>query len=407
MKVLYLVDKYPNSSQPKRGKYPAIRRMMLEKGCDVYMFAFAAQKSTSDFVWESQFQDVQHNGKFKSIVYKDFSYQNLIGLGKFFFRRYITRLKLDRFIGKLVYPRLKRLIVDLINDQGVPDVVHLYGTQAHTSYIGPKLAKFIEEKYKVPLVFNVHGSDGYKYQRGEVPHEILNCFKATSLFAPVSEPLGKNWQGLLATSQKFDVRVIPNPVSDEVFKTNKNIAKFGEFTIVHISTLDANKNVDLIIDAFDVFHAKVSYSRLKIIGNDCLSDKANQSLSKATAINSIDLLGKKSRLEVADILLKSHLYIQASSKETFGIPIVEAMMSGLPVVTTRSGGPESFVSDNIGMVVDRPDPSEITKALLQLHSAYSNYDPDIIRNYAIKNFSEGAVANSLFDMYNSIIKPDA
>jgi len=403
VKVLYLVDKYPNSSQPKRGKYPAIREMMLAKGWSVYMVAFAAQKSNSSWKWEHNMLTSEKLKKVSSYVIKNFLYHNLVDFAQLFFRRWFNRLNLSKVIGKLVYFEVKLRVEHLILDNGIPDIIHLYGTQAHTSFLGPKLASHFAEKYKIPLVFNVHGSDGYSFKVGEIPKPIMDCFRKSRVFVPVSEPLAHYWQSLASEIRNLKMEVVPNPVSDKVFHFQEKSNKEKAFNIVHISTLDSNKNIDVIIKAFDQFNREVPHSNLTLIGNKNLDAKAKLRLKESTNASAISVLGKKSRKELAQILMQSHLYLQASTLETFGIPIVEAMMCGIPVLVTRSGAPESYITENSGIVLDAPNADEMGKAILKIYSNYHNFNGKKIRAYAVEKFNEEAVANQLNSLYKKTI----
>jgi len=79
------------------------------------------------------------------------------------------------------------------------------------------------------------------------------------------------------------------------------------------------------------------------------------------------------------------------------------MSCGLPVASTKSGGPESIITDNkLGYLCEKDNVSALSETLLKL--TQSDFDSKYIRDYAIKNFSGETLSRKLIDIYKSIIK---
>lgn len=71
--------------------------------------------------------------------------------------------------------------------------------------------------------------------------------------------------------------------------------------------------------------------------------------------------------EVRNLLSISEVLVHPSHSEGFGLAILEAMATGLPVVATRCGGPEEIVEDGVsGLLVPPESPRELAAALRQV-----------------------------------------
>jgi L-malate glycosyltransferase len=199
------------------------------------------------------------------------------------------------------------------------------------------------------------------------------------------------------------IHVIGNVVDTELFSPGKKAKPDFPFTYTVAAHLDSNKNVEIPIRAFHkIFSGKENF-RLIICGNgpekDNLITLTNQ-LGLASQVNFIDFLPRE---ELISLYRKSHVVISSSKKETFGLTLVEAMACGTPVIATRSGGPQDFVTDEVGLLIEADHIEEMSKAMLAIKRNYRTYKPEIIRDYCVNFFSEAAFANKLVGIYQGEI----
>lgn len=74
------------------------------------------------------------------------------------------------------------------------------------------------------------------------------------------------------------------------------------------------------------------------------------------------------RQDVVNVLRQADIFLLPSTSEGFSISTVEAMMAGVPVIATRSGGPEEIVSDGeSGLLVPIEDSDAIVNAIQRLN----------------------------------------
>jgi glycosyltransferase involved in cell wall biosynthesis len=100
---------------------------------------------------------------------------------------------------------------------------------------------------------------------------------------------------------------------------------------------------------------------------------------------------------------RSHVIVLSSNFETFGLVLAEAMACGKPVISTRSGGPEDFVTEETGILVSAHDSSALAEALIQMRQRYDRYDPALIRAHCVERFSERQFVRKLEDIYRQVI----
>jgi glycosyltransferase involved in cell wall biosynthesis len=92
--------------------------------------------------------------------------------------------------------------------------------------------------------------------------------------------------------------------------------------------------------------------------------------------------------------------VLTSEFETFGVVLLEAMATGLPVIATRCGGPEEIVDSIAGTFIDCNDETALMSAMTQFIA--TSFDPLQIRERVARRFDYDEVARRLCDIYESV-----
>jgi glycosyltransferase involved in cell wall biosynthesis len=109
----------------------------------------------------------------------------------------------------------------------------------------------------------------------------------------------------------------------------------------------------------------------------------------------IELFGSATREEVKDLLCQSDCFVLSSKVETFGVVLIEAMSCGLPVLSTKCGGPESIITnDDLGILCNQEELSEKMKNISQ-----ETFSGDTIRKYVVDSFSNSSLSQQLKIIY--------
>lgn len=146
-----------------------------------------------------------------------------------------------------------------------------------------------------------------------------------------------------------EVGVLPIPIDLETF--TPGMPEPGVAIFVGRAN-DPRKNVDLLLRAWPEVRRRVPGARLRLVGEP----------PRVTLPEGVEAVGVVP--SVAAELRRASLFVLPSHQEGFGIVAAEAMAAGVPVLSTRSGGPEELVEASGGGRL--ADPGEFAAAAAEL-----------------------------------------
>jgi glycosyltransferase involved in cell wall biosynthesis len=138
---------------------------------------------------------------------------------------------------------------------------------------------------------------------------------------------------LIKRGIKTKVEVLSNGLDLKLFPCKKEYGK--GMRMLHVGRLGFEKNVDVVIRAAaDVIH-KVPGAKLVIAGDGPALGDLKELTSELEISNSVEFLGMVDRGSLGEYYRNSEIFITASTMETQGLVVLEAMSSGLPVVAVK------------------------------------------------------------------------
>jgi len=186
--------------------------------------------------------------------------------------------------------------------------------------------------------------------------------RADAVAVPTAR-IGKELGSLIG--KPLDLETLPNPVVSAVAEIGPRRTGNAIPQLVSAGRLVAAKGFDTLIDACARLAASDSPFRLTIHGEGALRESLEQRIVAAGLTGLVTLAGQTDGLERA--LAGADLFVLASRREGFGNVIIEAMAAGVPVLATRSGGPETFVRDREnGFLVAPDDPAALATTIARL-----------------------------------------
>jgi glycosyltransferase involved in cell wall biosynthesis len=100
---------------------------------------------------------------------------------------------------------------------------------------------------------------------------------------------------------------------------------------------------------------------------------------------------------------RADLFVLSSLAETFSVPAAEAMACGTPVLSTRCGGPDEFIVEDVGVLVPSQDADALFRGLDQMLENLHLYSRSRIALYASERFSPEVVGKQLHAVYESLL----
>lgn len=223
----------------------------------------------------------------------------------------------------------------------------LLQAEGHLSLVPCSLAAALRKKPSVATVHDLYLSEwGSMYKSAAsifgATFEVLSCKMPFDHVITVNSSLKEKMESILKMRRE-KVQILHSGIDTGYIKSIPHENRDG--SIVYIGRLVPQKNVDMLIKAYALLPKEIRrVHRLKIVGEG--SERARlEALANSLGVGVI-FTGKIEKHEsVLAELKKSSLFVLPSRRESFGITILEAMCSGVPVISTRTEGPSDHVKN--------------------------------------------------------------
>jgi len=285
---------------------------------------------------------------------------------------------------------------------GTPDLIH-----AHNILWAGVSAMEIAQSENIPYMITEHASNYvqdivYSWQKPYIRKAINN--------AAVVLAVSKTLAGKLMTySDRKRIEVIPNMVDTGFFVFPPVPRKVSSFRFLTVARLKPKKGIEMLIKAFARAFSQENDVFLEI-GGDGEQRAELESLVKYLRLNDrVSFLGELSREQVREAMWHANAFVLPSYVETFGVVLIEAMATGLPVIATACGGPEEFIKPDTGLLVEPGNVVEMSMALKNVyeHRFELRKKELAIRNYIVDYYSDKVIAKRLLEYYDQVLDAES
>ncbi|MBL57417.1 MAG: hypothetical protein CMP61_09525 [Flavobacteriales bacterium] len=290
-----------------------------------------------------------------------------------------------------------------------PNVVH---THLYSAELIWKLTKL-----KVPTVFHLHDNIKvfspfresffrkssytmfyeklwYKRLKRIQPTHFLTISRDTSCFIKKTLNIKRNEETLL-----------PNAINWDKFYAPLENKSLSSIELITVGSLNANKDQKFLIEVVRQLKDFTKKSiNLNIVGDGPLRGELEAYANQLGLRSQVNFVGKVGNPE--DYLKKANIYVHSAISEAFGLVLVEAMASGLPVYSTDGGGNRDLIENDFnGRIYTKRDPKKMARDISELfdnklkYSELAKNAQDLSRGYKLEIYTK-----KLIELYIYLIK---
>ncbi len=234
---------------------------------------------------------------------------------------------------------LSSKLVDVAINQKL-DILHVHYAIPHASAAFSAQQILKTRNIDLPFITTLHGTDITLLGKDKSFQPVIEfAINQSDAVTAVSESLKED------TYQFFDIKknieVIPNFIDPSLYRFAEDIelraqfAEKNEVIITHISNFRKVKRVDDVIRIFEGVQQQLS-AKLLMVGDGPELHQVKNLARELGISDKVFFLGKSKRIE--QITSISDIFLLPSETESFGLVALEAMASGVAVVSSNVGG---------------------------------------------------------------------
>ncbi len=196
--------------------------------------------------------------------------------------------------------------------------------------------------------------------------------------------------------------VLPNVVNLDMFHINRKDVSNTSTKIIHVSCFeDKSKNISGLLESLKIVEQKGIDFQCTLIGEGMDFDLMKEKAASLSLINKVSFTGLLEGQTLADEISSGDFLVLSSNYENMPVVILEALASGLPVVSTNVGGIKEMIDETKGILVEPRNKEALAEAMIKMIETHKNYDPEYLRKSVIERYGYESVGMFLDKIYKS------
>jgi glycosyltransferase involved in cell wall biosynthesis len=232
------------------------------------------------------------------------------------------------------------------------------------------LSSILARLTHTPLSVQVHGdyyspfwahSFGQRLRRLLIPYVLQRADKVRVVSERVASSLAE--RGI----PRERIVILPIRPQLESFLSATRMKPINiPFTVITASRFAREKNIPLLIRAFAKLHAQHPDTALRIVGDGEERSHIESVIARAHLKEAVRILPWSQSIEKE--MVHADVFALASLHESYGLVLIEALATGVPVVTTDVGCAHDIVKNNEhGIIVPAHDERAFAEGLIRMY----------------------------------------
>jgi len=293
----------------------------------------------------------------------------------------VFRYRSINLTSKVKYPlpiplsfRAKKVITEFN-----PDIVHI-----HHPFLLSSQAIMYGKKLGIPKILTLHTQyEQYAYYVAPIPQIITQeaikiivsslAYKIDCITTP-----SESMKDLIKSyGIENRIEVIPNAIHLASFKEENELKRLeikkkynlkeDDKIILYVGRIAWEKSIDKIIEALAIIKRKgISKVKFLLVGKGPAMDELRQLVQSLGVEEEVIFTGAVSNEEIQHYYKIAYLFTIASTSETFGIVIIEALASGIPVLAVRAPGAVDILTNGVDGWLTEDNVAQFANALEKL-----------------------------------------